>query len=112
MLRIISWVVLLYFSAVGAVQVFLSLVRWLYGPDVLAGSWLMIPVKGEDAEEKLRLAWEELGNNRRLASVRIAAVDCGMDAELQAVCNYLQREREIALVRPEELPAIFSENQP
>lgn len=99
-----------YLAIVGLTQVCVTVARWFSTAGRMSGCWLVVAAGPQEhgIEMRLRQAHSQLVSSPALYGARLVVVDAGADSETEKICRCFCRERNVPLVRPDDLSALLS----
>lgn len=98
-----------YLAIVGLAQVCVTVARWLSTSGRMGGCWLVVAAGPQDhgIEMRLRQAHSQLASSPSFTGVRLVVVDAGADSETAQICRCFCQEKNLPLVRPDDLSALL-----
>lgn len=99
-----------YLAIVGLTQVCVTVARWFSTAGRMGGCWLVVAAGPRDhsIEMRLRQAHSQLVSSPALYGVRLVVVDAGADSETAKICHCFCQEKNVPLVRPDDLSTLLS----
>lgn len=99
-----------YLAILGLAQVCVTIARWFWAAGRLGDCWLVVAAGPRDRglEARLRQAYSQLACSPALAGVRLVVVDTGADGETAQICRCFCREKDLPLLRPDDLSALLA----
>lgn len=102
-----------YLAIVGLTQVCVTVARWFSTAGRMGGCWLVVTAgpQDHDIEMRLRQAYGQLVSSPALNGVRLVVADADADSETAKICRCFCQEKNVPLVRPDDLSALLRGNE-
>lgn len=108
--KVIFAILVGYLAMVGLTQVCVAVARWFSTAGRMGGCWLVVAAGPRDhgIEMRLRQAHSQLVSAPAFSGVRLVVVDAGADGETAKICRCFCQEKNVPLVRPDDLSTLLT----